>query len=104
MAEKTYMISWKNMFSALTALLFLLLFLQPSATYAKAQAAAGSYQTVRVGWFQRDMFQEGSSESQPKSGYGYDYLQKMADYELSQGVTYICPAGMTLPEEQLAAI
>lgn len=28
-------------------------------------------------------------------------LAKMADYELSRGVTYICPAGMTLPEEQL---
>lgn len=33
-----------------------------------------------------------------------DGLQRMADFELSQGVTYICPAGMTLPEEQLTAI
>ena len=31
-------------------------------------------------------------------------LQRMADFELSQGVTYLCPAGMTLPEEQLAAV
>ena len=31
-------------------------------------------------------------------------LQKIADFELSQGVTYICPAGMTLPEDQLSAI
>ena len=31
-------------------------------------------------------------------------LQKIADYELSEGVTYICPAGMTLPEDQLDAI
>lgn len=31
-------------------------------------------------------------------------LQRIADFELSQGVTYICPAGMTLPEEQLSAI
>ena len=31
-------------------------------------------------------------------------LQAMADYELRQGVTYICPAGMTLPEEQLTKI
>lgn len=31
-------------------------------------------------------------------------LQRIADYELSQGVTYICPAGMTLPEEQLSEI
>lgn len=33
-----------------------------------------------------------------------DGLQKMADFELSQGVTSICPAGMTLPEEQLLRI
>ncbi len=31
-------------------------------------------------------------------------LQRIADYELSEGVMYICPAGMTLPEEQLRAI
>ena len=31
-------------------------------------------------------------------------LQAIADYELSQGVTYICPAGMTLPEDQLTKI
>ena len=28
-------------------------------------------------------------------------MQKIADYELSQGVTYICPAGMTLLEDRL---
>ena len=33
-----------------------------------------------------------------------DGLQKIADFELSQGVTYLCPAGMTLPEDQLTAI
>ncbi|MBR2000708.1 MAG: N-acetylglucosamine-6-phosphate deacetylase [Firmicutes bacterium] len=33
-----------------------------------------------------------------------DGLQAIADYELSQGVTYICPAGMTLPEDQLEQI
>ena len=26
-------------------------------------------------------------------------LQRIADYELSEGVTYICPTSMTLPEE-----
>lgn len=31
-------------------------------------------------------------------------LQTMADYELKNGITYICPAGMTLPEEQLLRI
>lgn len=33
-----------------------------------------------------------------------DGLQKIADFELSQGVTYICPAGMTLLEDQLTEI
>ena len=33
-----------------------------------------------------------------------DGLQAIADFELSQGVTYICPAGMTLPEDQLEQI
>lgn len=31
-------------------------------------------------------------------------LQIMADYELSRGVTQICPAGMTLGEDQLTRI
>lgn len=31
-------------------------------------------------------------------------LQTMADYELSRGVTQICPAGMTLPEDALMAL
>ena len=31
-------------------------------------------------------------------------LQRMADYELSRGVTQICPAGMTLGEDQLTRI
>lgn len=31
-------------------------------------------------------------------------LQRIADFELSQGVTSICPACMTLPEEQLVRI
>ena len=31
-------------------------------------------------------------------------LQTIADYELKNGITYICPAGMTLPEDQLLQI
>lgn len=31
-------------------------------------------------------------------------LQTIADYELAHGITYICPASMTLPEEQLIKI
>ena len=35
---------------------------------------------VRVGWYLNPMFQEGTSDEEPKSGYSYDYLQKIADY------------------------
>ena len=35
---------------------------------------------------------------------GPDGLTRMAEYELSRGVTQICPAGMTLPEERLLKI
>lgn len=31
-------------------------------------------------------------------------LQKIADFELSQGVTHICPASVTLPEAELTAL
>jgi len=31
-------------------------------------------------------------------------LQRIADYELTEGVTYICPTSMTLPEETLTEI
>ncbi|MGN0114476.1 MAG: N-acetylglucosamine-6-phosphate deacetylase, partial [Acutalibacteraceae bacterium] len=31
-------------------------------------------------------------------------LCRIAEYELSHGIAYICPAGMTLPEQQLADI
>lgn len=33
-----------------------------------------------------------------------DGLSRIAEYELSRGIAYICPAGMTLPEQQLAKI
>lgn len=38
------------------------------------------------------------------SDASFEGLCRMADFELSHGVTYICPAGMTLPEEQLTKI
>jgi signal transduction histidine kinase/ActR/RegA family two-component response regulator len=47
----------------------------PSAVHA----AEHEKKTVRVGWFTSDLFQEGTGD-EPKSGYGYDYLRKIADY------------------------
>ena len=48
--------------------------------YAQTENDSGNEKIVRVGWYQSDMFQEGTGDDQIKSGYCYDYLQKVADY------------------------
>ncbi len=37
-------------------------------------------QTVRVGYYESRDFQEGAAEGERKSGYGYEYLQRVASY------------------------
>lgn len=36
--------------------------------------------TVRVGYYFSHNFQEGTDDTSPKSGYSYEYLQKLASY------------------------
>ncbi len=36
--------------------------------------------TVKVGYYHSHQFQEGANETEPKSGFGYEYLQKVSDY------------------------
>ncbi len=62
--------------SLLVACVMLASFLLPSISQAAEQKA----KVVRVGWYQSDMFQEGMSDDEKKSGYSYDYLQSIADY------------------------
>ena len=45
-----------------------------------ATTTSANTKIVRVGWYQSDMFQEGASDEEAKSGFCYDYLQKVADY------------------------
>ncbi|MBU5681126.1 ATP-binding protein [Blautia sp. MSJ-9] len=42
-------------------------------------SAAGS-QKVRVGYYERAGFQEGMSDDERKSGYAYEYMQRLSDY------------------------
>lgn len=42
--------------------------------------SAVASQKVRVGYYKRDGFQEGMSETTRKSGYAYEYLQRISDY------------------------
>ena len=50
------------------------------ASAASTATASANTKIVRVGWYQSDMFQEGTSDEEAKSGFCYDYLQKVADY------------------------
>ncbi|MCL4101963.1 ATP-binding protein [Fibrobacter sp. HC4] len=49
--------------------------------FASSPAVADSAEKiVKVGWYHSDMFQEGMSDDEPKRGYAYEYLLKIADY------------------------
>ncbi|MDO4460545.1 MAG: hypothetical protein Q4C42_10815 [Clostridia bacterium] len=45
-----------------------------------AESSEGSEKRIRVGWYQSNMFQEGTTDEEVKWGYSYIYLQKIADY------------------------
>ncbi len=62
-----------SVFLILNTLIFCLL---PLTALAEGQ----NIEIVKVGWYESDCFQEGSSDQEVKSGYCYEYLQKVADY------------------------
>lgn len=57
---------------------FLNLYFLCTPTYAHAQESASK--TVRVGYYQSKGFQEGGENGTRRSGYSYEYLQKIASY------------------------
>lgn len=74
MREKPY----KRIVAVFLAMAVLFCFFEGIAVHA--QGYEENQKTVRVGWYQSDMFQEGTSDDQIKRGYCYDYLQKVSDY------------------------
>lgn len=56
--------------------LFMIVMLTSTSVFAEEN----DVKTVRVGWYQSDMFQEGMDDDQEKSGYCYDYLQKVSNF------------------------
>ena len=46
----------------------------------KVNAAGGSGATVRVGYYEKAVFQEGASAYLVKTGYAYEYYQKLSEY------------------------
>ena len=45
-----------------------------------ATVFAKDQETVKVGYYFSHNFQEGTDDNSPKSGYSYEYLQKIASY------------------------
>jgi signal transduction histidine kinase/ABC-type amino acid transport substrate-binding protein/BarA-like signal transduction histidine kinase len=51
----------------------------PSVTTSAAETSS-EQKTVTVGYYLKKDFQEGMGDDKPKSGYSYEYLQKIASY------------------------
>ena len=43
-------------------------------------ATAAATETVRVGYYENEVFQEGAREGAVKSGYAYEYYRKLSEY------------------------
>ena len=51
-----------------------------SSGFFSVDVSAQSAETVKVGYYFSNNFQEGMDDRAPKSGYSYEYLQKLASY------------------------
>ncbi len=60
---------------SLTFALVLLYAVLPAAVYAE-----DAHETVRVGYYENEVFQEGAMEGAVKTGYAYEYYQKLSEY------------------------
>lgn len=52
----------------------------PVSSFAKQVDSSTGSRLVRVGYYYSRGFQEGAEDGSPKSGYAYEYLQKVASY------------------------
>lgn len=48
--------------------------------FSNVSVSAKEQETVKVGYYFSHNFQEGIDDTSPKSGYSYEYLQKLASY------------------------
>ena len=65
----------RSLFLALFSFLIALSFMK-----LPTEASNGISKTVRVGYYQNEVFQEGASEKAVKSGYAYEYYRKISEY------------------------
>ena len=51
-----------------------------SEMQVKASQPVNNSKTVRVGYYENEVFEEGAREGEPKTGYAYDYYRKISEY------------------------
>lgn len=69
----------KRAAALLAAVIMAIACIAPCAAAASAGDSSG-YETVKVGYYYSRSFQEGVGDGAMKSGYGYEYMQKIASY------------------------
>ena len=47
----------------------------PSLSYAEEEV-----ETVKVGYYENEVFEEGAAENAIKTGYAYEYYRKLSEY------------------------
>ena len=57
-----------------------LLLLCPFSFRADSAAEGNASDTVRVGYYENEVFQEGAREGAVKTGYAYEYYRKLSEY------------------------
>ena len=62
--------------AAILVALLALVILAPAAAWADD----GDVTTVRVGYYENEVFEEGAQEGAVKTGYAYEYYRKLSEY------------------------
>ena len=57
------------------SVVFLMISAIPSLSYAEEEV-----ETVKVGYYENEVFEEGAAENAIKTGYAYEYYRKLSEY------------------------
>ena len=73
---KWQFLKWKKVICMLFSLLMLCFFTQGPDVYAENETA----ETVKIGYYENEVFEEGAAPDAVKTGYAYEYYRKLSEY------------------------
>lgn len=79
MAKRNYFLK-KKTHRAVIGFLLLCFFCTLFGGVAASGARRNTKTTVRIGYFENEIFQEGANEGEVRKGYAYDYYRKLSEY------------------------